>query len=92
MHLKLIKENEKGRVYQGNGFKVVYRNKGAISGNNAENAHEFLYFITGAAEVTIENKTEMIEAPAKIEIPAKTYHKIIPQTDVSCILFETAVK
>jgi mannose-6-phosphate isomerase-like protein (cupin superfamily) len=92
MKLDLIKENEKGKVYQGDGFKIVYRNKGAISGDNAENAQEILYFVTGKAEVTIENKTEIIEAPAKIEIPAKTYHKIIPQTDVSCILFETALK
>ena len=76
MEMKLIKENEKGKTYQADGFKILYRYKDKIAGDNAENVEELIYFITGSAEITLRDKTWIIEAPAKIEFPAKTYHKI----------------
>lgn len=85
--MKLIKENEKGKNYQADGFKITYRYKGAIT-ENAVNLHEILFLITGKVKVTINDKTETIEAPARIEIPAKTYHKIEALTDIACVLFE----
>jgi hypothetical protein len=88
MEMKLIKENEKGKNYQGDGFKIAYRYKDAISGDNADNFHEIIYLVTGKAKITIGESCEAYEAPAKIEIPAKTYHKIEALTDLSCILFE----
>lgn len=86
--MKLIKENEKGKNYQADGFKITYRYQGAVSGDNAENLRETLYLITGKAEVTVEESSNVVEGPAKIEIPAKTYHKIKALTDIACILFE----
>jgi hypothetical protein len=88
MKLGLIKENEKGKNYQADGFKIVYRHKGAVSGDNAENVNETLYLVTGKAEVTILDKVEVYTAPAQFEIPAKTYHKIVALEDLSCLLFE----
>ena len=88
MDLELIKENEKGKNYQADGFKITYRYQGAVSGDNAENLQETLYLISGKARVTVEDNITEYEAPAKFEIPAKTYHKIEALTDIACILFE----
>ena len=86
--MKLITENEKGKTYQADGFKILYRYKGMIAGDNSENVKEFIYFITGSAEITLQDKTRIIESPARIEFPAKTYHKIKALADISFILFE----
>ncbi len=88
MKIRLIKENEKGKTYQANGFKILYRYKDMIAGDNSKNVEELIYFITGSAEITLKNKVWIIKSPAKIEFPAKTYHKIKALTDISFILFE----
>lgn len=45
--MKLIKENEKGKTYQAPNFKILYRYKGSISGDNDINVEELIYFING---------------------------------------------
>jgi len=86
--MKIIKENEKGKTYQADNFKILYRYKDAIAGDNSENVKELIYFISGSAEITLGDKTWIVESPAKVEFPAKTYHKIVALTDISFILFE----
>ena len=76
MKIKLIKDNEKGKTYQTDNFKILYRYKGVIIGDNSKNVEELIYLITGSAEVTLKDSTVIVQAPAKIEFPAKTYHKI----------------
>ena len=88
--MKLIKENEKGKVYQTDDFKIIYRNKDTISGDNEENVEELIYLVHGSAEVTLKDKTWIVEASAKIEFPAKTYHKIKALTDICFIMFENS--
>jgi mannose-6-phosphate isomerase-like protein (cupin superfamily) len=86
--MRLIKENEKGKTFQAEGFKILYRNKNSVAGDNEENPEELIYFITGSAEITLKDRTWTIESPAKVEFPAKTYHKIKALTDVSFVVFE----
>ena len=86
--MELIKKDERGENYQADGFKVYYRSKGTVTGDNAENVEELIYFITGSAELTLEDKTWIIEAPARVEFPANTYHKIRALTDISFVLLE----
>ena len=86
--MKLIRREEKGETYQADGCKIYYRYKNSISGDNAENKKELIYLITGSAEVTLNDATSLVEAPAKIEFPAKTYHKIKALTDISFIVWE----
>lgn len=88
MEIKLINENEKGKTYQAEGFKILYRYKSKIAGDNSENVKEIIYFITGSAEITLGNKTWTVKSPARIGFPANTYHKIKALTDISFILFE----
>ena len=85
--MELIKENEKGKTYQANGFEILYRYKDTIAGDNSINVKEVIYLISGSAEVTLEDSTKTVEAPAKIEFPEKTYHKIKALTDVAMVLF-----
>ncbi len=84
--MKLVKNNEKGKVYEGGDLKVFYREKGSISGDNDVNLHEKIYLINGEAKLTLENNTEKIIAPAEVEIPEKTYHKIVAITDITFVL------
>lgn len=86
--MKLIKESDKGKAYQADDFKIIYRYKDTISGDNEENVEELIYLVSGSAEVTLKDKTWTAEAPAKIEFPAKTYHKIKALTDICFILIE----
>lgn len=86
--MKLIKETDKGKVYQADDFKIIYRYKDTISGDNEENVEELIYLVQGSAEVTLKDKTWTVEAPAKIEFPAKKYHKIKALTDICFILIE----
>jgi mannose-6-phosphate isomerase-like protein (cupin superfamily) len=88
MKIKLIKEKKEGKNYQADGFIIYYRYKGTIAGDNSENVEEVIYLITGSAEITLRKKTWKVEAPVKIEFPAKTYHKIKALTDIAFILFE----
>ena len=88
MELKLLKENEKGKTYQADGFKILYRYKDKVAGDNSENVEELIYFISGSAEITLKDKVWVIDAPAKVEFPANTYHKIKALTDISFVLFE----
>jgi len=86
--MKLLKENKIGKTYQTKNFKILYRNKGSIAGDNAINPKETIYFITGEALITLKEKTWKIKAPEKIEFSANTYHKIELLADTSFIVFE----
>jgi len=86
--MKLIKEDSKGKTYQVNECKILYRNKDTIAGDNAKNVSELIYFITGSAEITLLDRTWVITSPVKIEFSANTYHKIRALTDISFIIFK----
>lgn len=86
--VKLLKNDEKGKKYQADHFKIFYRNRGSISGGNAKNVEEIIYLITGSAEITLRQATRKITAPARIHFPARTFHQIKALTDISFILFE----
>jgi len=88
--MKLIKDNSAGKTFETNtpGFKILYRNKNSIAGDNTENPKELIYLITGKAEITLRDKVWKIEAPDQIKFPKKTYHKIKALTDISFVVFE----
>lgn len=88
MAIKLIKENEKGKTYSCNGFKLLYRSKASISGDNEMNTEENIYLVSGKAVVVIGENSSNYTAPATFSIPEKTYHKIEAVTDITMILFE----
>lgn len=88
MSIQILREDERGQIYQCEGFKVFYRIKNSISGDNDINPEEKIYLITGSAEITQGTKTWTASAPAYIEIPANTYHKITALTNISFIILD----
>ncbi len=86
--MELIKENKEGKTYKSKDFKILYRYKDSIVGDNKINPEETIYFVTGEAEITLKGKTWKITSPEKIIFPAKTYHKIKALTDISFIIFD----
>ena len=55
--MKLLKENKKGKTYQADNFKILYRYRDSIAGDNSENVEELIYLVTGSAEVTLKETT-----------------------------------
>ena len=86
--MELIKDDQKGRVYQDGKIKVFYRKEGSVSGDNSINVEELIYLINGSVELTVDDKVENLDAPARIKIPEKTYHKIVALSDITFILLE----
>lgn len=84
--MKLIKENEKWKVYDIGEFKIYYRNEGSISWDNNINEKEEIYLIEWEAEIHIEDNINIINWPSKIIIPKKTYHKIIARSKIIFLL------
>jgi len=87
MGLQLVKDNESGQTYQGDDFKVLYRNKGSVSGDNNANVNERIYLMTGEVSLTVKEDTKIIVAPAEFNIPESTYHKIEAITDFVAVVF-----
>lgn len=87
-NMKLIKESQKGRVYQTEKCKVLYRKKGTITGDNRTNSYERIYLIVGEALVTLLEEQWQVTAPAEFEFPERMYHKIEALTDISLIVFD----
>ena len=85
--MKLIKEDDRGKVFETHTFKIFYRKKGSISGDNDVNPYENIIFIKGEALVFLEDKTWKIQAPAEVEFPEKTYHKIEALSDIIFMVF-----
>ena len=84
--MDLIKSDERGKVYKNEEFKIFYRLKNSISGDNSINSYERIYLISGEAEVTVGGNTNTFSSPAEFEIPAETYHKIRALTDITFVL------
>ena len=55
--MKLIKEDNRGKVFETHTFKIFYRKKGSISGDNDANPYENIIFIKGEALVFLKDKT-----------------------------------
>lgn len=88
MNVKLIKEDDRGKVFLGDGFKVFYRFKGSVSGDNAINPAEHITLVKGRANVVIADSQREYSSPAQLQIPKKTYHRIEAITDIVFILVE----
>ena len=60
----------------------IFRKKGTISANHIHEEAETLYLVQGEVELTIENETELMKAPAKVRIEEGIYHKLVALTDI----------
>ena len=82
MGIELLRESEKGRTYQCDGFKLLYRKSGSVSGDNEVNPDEKIYLVVWSASVVIGKQQFDYDAPAYFEIPKQTFHTITAKTDI----------
>lgn len=82
-------------------FILCYRNAGSSSGQHYHNGHsdyknpEIMYLLSGRAAIhwcPIEEtaiRTDVVEAPARVEIPVRIWHELEAITDCSFIELNT---
>ena len=84
-NLDILKEDERGKIYDCGNFKLIIRKKNSVSADHVHDKNEILFLIEGKIELTVNNETKIVEAPIKISIPNETYHKIKALTDIKLI-------
>lgn len=88
--LEIIEESKGIRFCDCDGIYYIELDKGAVASGHIHDEQEIIYLLKGKAEYTVNNKTKIIEAPIKIVIPPKVYHKFVAITD--CVGIETKTK
>lgn len=86
-NISIIKQDERGTIYDCEKLNVVIRKKGSISANHSHEEKEIMYLIQGKIELTLGNETKIIEAPTKITTESNEYNKILALTDM-ILLYE----
>ena len=83
--LPIVKEDERGIIYDCGKVGYIFRKQGTVSANHVHEDAETLYLVEGRVELTIGDKTQVAEAPIKIEIPSNIYHKLVALTDIRIV-------
>jgi quercetin dioxygenase-like cupin family protein len=80
--VKIIEESEGVVAYDCDKVYYVRLKKGATLSDHTHGHQETVFLMEGEASMTIGDKTEVVKAPAKLVIPADTYHKFTAITDL----------
>jgi len=80
--MKLIKNDERGLLWEIDGIEYIKRKKGSISANHEHQQRELLFLLEGEIELTVIDEVKKIKGPTKVEIEPNTFHKIIALTDI----------
>ena len=83
--LPIVKEDERGIIYDCGKVGYIFRKQGTISANHVHEDTETLYLVEGRAELTVGGETREVEAPIKIKIPPNVYHKLVALTDIRMV-------
>lgn len=82
-NIPIIKSDDRGTVYDCDKLIFIARHKDSITADHTHvTESETIYLVKGKIELTINEKTQIIKAPVKFDIPAGAYHKITAITDV----------
>lgn len=79
--VKIIEKSEGVIAYDCDKIYYVRLQKGAILSDHTHSHEETVFLMEGEVEVILGDKTEKVKAPAKLVIPANTYHKFTAITD-----------
>ena len=80
--LEPVWEDERGRVFDLGSYEYVARAKDSVSGDHVHEVSEDIYLMEGTAMLSVAPETVEFTAPAKVTVPAKTYHKLVALTDI----------
>ena len=83
--LPIIKEDERGTIWDCDSYNFISRKKGTVRANHVHEGAETLYLVLGRAELTVGDQTQIVEALIKIEIEADQYHQLIALTDIGLL-------
>ncbi len=83
--IEILKEDKRGIIYRCDPVNYIVRKKGTTSADHTHEEAETLYLIEGKGRLTVGDKTQEIEAPIKVLILAREYHKLIATTDIKLI-------
>lgn len=84
--LNSIEESGGLTAFQCSSVCFIELKKRAVVSDHTHKEKEIIYLMKGQAELTLEGKTQKIEAPVEITVAPGEYHKFVALTD--CIGLE----
>ena len=80
--IKIIKQDERGIIYNCSKSNFILRKKRSISANHKHEDSEIVYLVKGKVELTIGDETKIVNAPVIFKSNSNVYHKLVALTDI----------
>lgn len=84
--IKIVKQDERGIIYDCGASNFIVRKKGTISANHMHDDDETIYLVEWEIELTIDQDTQITKAPIMFTIKSNTYHKLVALTDIKLVI------
>lgn len=83
--IRTIKSDHRGVIYDCGKSNFISRKSGTVSADHIHNEPEKIYLVEGKIELTIDNETQIVEAPIMFEYGPNIYHKLVALTDIRLV-------
>jgi len=83
--IRTIKSDYRGVIYDCGKSNFISRKSGTVSADHIHNEPEKIYLVEGKIELTIDNETQIVEAPIMFEYGPNIYHKLVALTDIRLV-------
>ena len=86
--LSVLKEDERGKIFDSGNVKIIMRKKGTVSGKHSHPVGEsgkdpeVLELVEGEVESVIGEEKKVVKVPFTFKIPANAYHEFTALTDI----------
>lgn len=80
--VKIIEKSEGVIAYDCDKAYYVRLQKGGILSDHIHDQEETVFLMEGEIEMIVGDTKQIVKAPAKLVIPANTYHKFTAITDI----------
>ena len=84
--INIIKFDERGVIYNCGASCFLSRKKGSVSADHQHEDSEVNYLVKGEIELTIGEETQIVKAPARIEMAPNEYHKLVALTNIEILI------
>ncbi len=84
--IKIIKQDERGTIYDCGKSSFISRKKGTISANHKHADSEIVHLVKGKVELTIGDETKIVKAPVMFKTDSNVYHKLVALTDIKLVI------
>lgn len=83
--VRIIKSDHRGIIYDCGKSNFISRKSGTVSADHTHDEPERIYLVEGKIELTIDNETQIVEAPIMFEYGPKVYHKLVALTNIRLV-------